>query len=157
MLEQEVINVNLGPGEFYFGSGRVRVHTLLGSCVAITMWHARHRHGGMCHYVLPARGSGQAFGRGYYADDAVKMFADKAKQYDVRPGEYEVNMFGGGNMLEALSHTSMHMNVPHSNVESGPVLLRKYGFHVKSADIGGRSYRRIYFDLWNGGVWLKKG
>src|SRR5690606_5865574 len=47
--------VNLLPGALWFGTGDVRLHTLLGSCVAITLWHPRYRYGGMCHFMLPGR------------------------------------------------------------------------------------------------------
>jgi hypothetical protein len=31
------------------------LRTLLGSCVAITLWHPTRRIGGMCHFLLPER------------------------------------------------------------------------------------------------------
>lgn len=46
--------VTLQPGEFHFGGANTRIQTLLGSCVAITLWHPIRRIGGMCHYMLPA-------------------------------------------------------------------------------------------------------
>ena len=52
-----VTEVFLQPGEFHFGHARTRIKTILGSCVAITMWHPILRIGGMCHYLLPARDS----------------------------------------------------------------------------------------------------
>ena len=56
----ETINaVVLRPGDFYFGGGRTRISTLLGSCVSITLWHPQRHVGGMCHYLL-ARRNGQS-------------------------------------------------------------------------------------------------
>ncbi len=52
------MEVFLQPGELYFGDGRTRVRTLLGSCVAIAVWHPRLRIGGLCHYMLPSRAIG---------------------------------------------------------------------------------------------------
>ena len=51
----DVIDVFLQPGEFYFGEEKTRIRTLLGSCVAVTLWHPKLRIGGMCHYMLPRR------------------------------------------------------------------------------------------------------
>ena len=51
----DILEIFLQPGEFYFGEGKTRVRTLLGSCVAITLWHPRLHLGGMSHYVLPNR------------------------------------------------------------------------------------------------------
>ena len=56
-MTQPPVNVYLPAGKFHFGGGNVRVHTLLGSCVAITVWHPLKRVGGICHYLLPTRGS----------------------------------------------------------------------------------------------------
>ena len=47
--------LSLMPGELWSGRGAASVRTLLGSCVALTLWHPRLRVGGMCHYLLPRR------------------------------------------------------------------------------------------------------
>ena len=44
--------ISLLPGELYFGQ-RHLLKTLLGSCVAITLWHPQRQLGGMCHFLLP--------------------------------------------------------------------------------------------------------
>jgi len=52
----------LHPGDWWFGGGDTRARTVLGSCIAITLWHPQLRVGGMCHYMLPQRvapGSGK--------------------------------------------------------------------------------------------------
>ena len=46
---------NLMPGDFVFGNSELKLKTLLGSCVAITLWHPDKKIGGMCHYMLPGR------------------------------------------------------------------------------------------------------
>lgn len=53
-MAREVI---LQPGELFFGKEDVVVKTLLGSCIAITLWHPEQKQGGMCHYMLPTRGN----------------------------------------------------------------------------------------------------
>ena len=55
MLRDDILEIFLQPGEFYFGEGKTRIRTLLGSCVAITLWHPRLHIGGMSHYMLPSR------------------------------------------------------------------------------------------------------
>lgn len=50
-----LLEVFLGPGDLYFGDQFTRIRTLLGSCVAITLWHPRALIGGMCHYMMPTR------------------------------------------------------------------------------------------------------
>ncbi len=67
--------VFLHPGEFHFADGETHIHTLLGSCVAITLWHPYLRIGGMCHFVLPERPdkyNGKNLD-GRYAEDAIQL------------------------------------------------------------------------------------
>jgi len=45
----------LMPGELHFGGEVQSLKTLLGSCVALTLWHPKRRIGGMCHFLLPSR------------------------------------------------------------------------------------------------------
>ena len=48
----------LHPGEFQFTDDPdTRFRTLLGSCVAMTLYHPKRRIGGMSHYLLPTRGA----------------------------------------------------------------------------------------------------
>ena len=45
------------PGGFYFGDNENEIYTLLGSCVAVTLWHPFLNFAGMCHVILPERGN----------------------------------------------------------------------------------------------------
>ena len=153
----QVQEIKLAPGEFYFGGGYSRIHTLLGSCVAITMWHPQKCVGGMCHYLLPSRGMNQRLGQGSYADEALNMFLDKVRQLHTRPCDYEVKLFGGGNMFEGYGEHSSHIRVPQNNIVAGANLLMQYGFRVKATDVGGPFHRKIFLELWNGDVWVQRG
>lgn len=149
--------VNLAPGEFFFGGGFTRVHTLLGSCVAITLWHPRKHIGGMCHYLLPSRGLNQQQPQGHYADEAVQLFLQAIHKASTRPGEYQVKVFGGSNMFTRLGQGRSVLNISNSNVERGCLLLRQHGFNVVAKDVGGERHRKIYLELWNGDVWVRRG
>jgi chemotaxis protein CheD len=153
----EIVDIRLAPGEFYFGAGYTRIHTLLGSCVAITMWHPGKRIGGMCHYLLPSRGINQRLSQGYYADEAVNMFLGEVHQADTKSSDYEVKVFGGGNMFKAYDNTSQPISVPQNNITAGTQLLKQHGFHIKATDVGGDFHRKIFLELWNGDVWLQRG
>ena len=153
----QVIEMKLAPGEFYFGGGYTRIHTLLGSCIAITLWHPQKHIGGMCHYLLPSRGINQRLTQGYFADESVMMFLNAVKKVGTRPADYEVKVFGGGNMFETLGYTSGLPNVPQNNISAGTALLQAHGFKIKSTDVGGVVHRKIFLELWNGDVWVQRG
>ena len=152
----KVNNVVLSVGEFWFGGGHTRVHTLLGSCVAITLWHPRRLIGGMCHYLLPERGGNRRLAQGHYADDAVQLFMRAILRAKTQPRDYQVKLFGGAAM-SAGSAQNVNESVARRNILHGMALLEEKGFTVKAADVGGFHHRRIIFELWSGDVWVRRG
>ncbi len=157
---QDIKQITLGPGELFFGKGPLIAHTLLGSCVAISLWHPSTRIGGMCHYLLADRKSylkNEHHQPGYYATDAISFFLDKIKTNKLSPSDFDVKMFGGGNMFEAIHNKVNVTNVANSNIYGGRKLLEHAGFKVQVEDVGGVRYRKIYFDLSCGDVWVQYG
>lgn len=157
MAELEIKDIKLAPGEYYFGQGNIRIHTLLGSCIAITLWHPKTLMGGMCHYLLPARGANKRLADGYFADDVVRMFLNSVTETNTRASEYEVKVFGGGNMFSRRVKPENLFNVSQSNIQAGLDLLLKNGFKIKTSDVGGIFHRKLYIELWNGDVWVQRG
>ena len=81
------VDIVLQPGEFYFGDKETRIRTLLGSCVAITLWHPQKLIGGMCHYMLPSPEfrTNPLQLNGKYAEDTMKMFLQEIKAAGTLP------------------------------------------------------------------------
>ena len=70
--------VFLYPGDYHFDRKGSCLRTLLGSCVAITLWHPRLRIGGMCHFLLPGRLRTPSMPfDGKYADEALALLAEE--------------------------------------------------------------------------------
>lgn len=153
-----VIEIFLQPGELWFGDANTRIRTLLGSCVAITLWHPRRRIGGMCHYMLPdrIRGTGVALD-GRYGDEALDLLTNEIKAAHGYPHEYEAKLFGGGHMFMHAVDTSKNRRdqVPDRNVAAGRALVQRHGFMVKAEQMGGGGHRQVIFDIWSGHVWVK--
>ena len=100
---ENVIEIFLQPGDFYFGEKNTRIRTLLGSCVSITMWHPTRLIGGMCHYLLPSRENAlETSLDGRYAKEAMQMFTQEIRAAKTRPSEYTVELFGAGNMFPGI-------------------------------------------------------
>lgn len=143
----------LHPGEFHFGKAPRRIGTLLGSCVAVTVWHPSHHFGGMCHILLPSRRRPPATPPdGRYADEAVEMFCNELNRRQVEAAACQVKLFGGGNMFSAKPAASL--DVGRRNIEATRIALCAHGFSVLSEHVGGTAHRRLYFDLSSGHVWL---
>lgn len=152
---QDASDIYLRPGDFFFGSQRARVRTVLGSCVSITMWHRERRIGGMCHYLLPARGEpAYATLDGRYADDAVELFLCEIDRAGTRREDYEIKLFGGGSMFGGACRGE-GMNIGTRNIEAGRRLLQRHGLSVHGEHLAGAGHRNLIFELASGRVWLK--
>jgi chemotaxis protein CheD len=173
MSSDPINEIFLKTGDFHFGGGRVRLRTLLGSCVAVTLWHPRAQLGGMCHYLLPHRGSASAvqhYRGGLYADEVIAMLVAEAIGVGTRPSDYVVKLFGGGNMFnQPLERRDCEPEtcepqdrgrcrvVPCRNILAAGELLAAAGFTIAGADTGGNRSRQLIMDLWSGDVWLRRG
>lgn len=149
-------DIFLQPGECYFGDQETRIRTILGSCVAITLWHPRLRVGGMCHYLLP-KCQGPHCGKtldGRYAHDAIKLLVNELQKTGCKPRDFEAKIFGGGNQFpNIIGHSPS--DVSTKNIDSGRSLLKQHGFNIKAEHLGGTGHRSLIFDLRSGEVWLK--
>lgn len=149
------IEIFLQPGEVYFGEQDTRIRTLLGSCVAFTVWHPGLLVGGMCHYMLPkhpGRKHGALDGR--YADEALELMLRGIQNAGTCPKEYQVKLFGGGHMFSAHQAVSED-HVGAKNVEMARVLMKRHGFASCAEHLGGIGHRNIFFDIWSGHVWVR--
>jgi chemotaxis protein CheD len=163
----------LSPGDFYAGAGAVRVRTVLGTCVAITLWHPVVRCGAICHILLPTRGAmrRQEQGQpGLYADEVMLMFAQSLQKTRTEPRDYEVKIFGGGSMFpeqmigrdcRGAACTGFGngpcRHVGCQNVTSARRLLLAGGYAIAGEDTGGSGSRQLMFDLENGHIWVRRG
>lgn len=162
------MDIFLQPGEFYFGDQNTRIRTILGSCVSITMWHPHRRIGGMCHYMLPSRGTKagkQLDGR--YADEALLLFMREIRAAGTWPDEYQVKLFGGGNMFRNIGKKVSAQNktqgdgsdcrdVPCRNRQIAYQLIQHYGFALTAEHLGGSGHRQLMFDIASGHAWVRQ-
>ena len=166
-----VIEIFLQPGDFYFGDRDTRIRTVLGSCVSIVCWHPQKMIGGMCHYMLPTRGERRNDEPdGKYADEAMEMFLREMRAANTQPSEYQVKVFGAGNMFplagngdcryctpEKAYHKAEGLcpKVPCRNRQVAYDLVRKHGFTIHAEHLGGQGHRQLLFDVWSGNAWMK--
>ncbi len=146
----------LHPGEFYFGVRNEYIGTLLGSCIAITLWHPRYKIGGMCHFILPKQPGvhKDKVLNGKYADSALQLFEREVKKNHTALTDYQAKVFGGGNHLPHVSDKQDSIGV--KNAETAMTLLMGKGVEIVVADVGEQWARRIIFELKSGDVWVKK-
>lgn len=149
-------NIVLMPGQMHIGQQVSSVRTLLGSCVAITLWHPARRIGGMCHFLLPSRtrrAGEPADGR--YGDEAVEAMVASIKALRTAPEDYVAHLYGGADTMSGVS--AAKFNIGERNIEQGWTLIDKYGFRLDGVDVGEDIPRMVALSLANGTVAMRRG
>ncbi len=149
----------LNPGGLYFGSGDVRVETLLGPCVAIVLWFPHVRKGGMCHFQLPGKRQVTEHARnldGRYGGEAWIWLKQQARAHALKLMDAEARLFGGACSLSSRSVQSTS-DIGGQNIEWVEHMLESSGVRVVGRDLGGVGSRYLRFDLNTGEVWVRHG
>jgi chemotaxis protein CheD len=112
----------------------------------------------MCHYMLPnrsleMRGSSSASLDGRYADEALELMTKEINAVGAPQREYQVKLFGGGNMFPDRSNPVSNVGV--KNVEIARRLVAKHDLNCVAEHLGGDGHRNLIFDVWSGHVWVK--
>lgn len=146
----------LQPGELHFGDANTRIHTILGSCISIVMWHKQRLIGGMCHYILPDRRKPDHRNPDCrYADEALEIFMKHIEAANTLPQDYQVKIFGGGNMFPAYQRQGKNLDISSQNINAAHKLIRQYHLNLVGENVGGSGYRKIVFEVWSGHVWVR--
>lgn len=148
------------PGELYFCEENCQIHTILGSCIAVTLWHPILKIGGMCHFVHPGMRITAARVRpeqrldGRYADEAMALMESEVLVRGTNLKEYQAKIFGGSNMLTSTTLADDEL-IGTRNAEVAIKLLYDREIPVLVAHVGETGHRRIVFDVNSGDVWVK--
>lgn len=149
--------IYLKPGDLSFGDETMCLRTVLGSCVAITMWHPARRIGGMCHFMLPGNARAERVGDGLsgrFAEGALKSMIREARRFGTRELDYQFKLFGGGNMFPGIA-SSQNVPIGEANVRRARALLDALGVRRVAEHTGGYGQRVLMMDVSNGVVWMR--
>lgn len=139
--------VFVNPGEVYFGNSAQNIKTILGSCVAIVLWHPRKKLTGLCHYVMPQTGNtsdgnasdGSVSGR--YAKGAIQLLMDNTRKYHTDIREYQVSLYGGGCLF--CTKTRKYVDIGGKNIAVAQQWVKQLSIKPVRQNVGGRCYRTI--------------
>lgn len=157
----------IGPGGMYFGDDEDIIYTLLGSCVAVTLWHPTLLYAGMCHIVLPDNGELDCHTEhpkcinchNKYANCAIRQLSLSISKYNTSPLEYTVGVYGGGNMFSSISmykhQGEKKKSVGERNFYSVLSLLKKHKLNYSNKDVGGETARKLNLHRKTGKVELE--
>lgn len=151
-----MIDIRLSPGDWFVGDAGYRVHTLLGSCVSIVLWHPVLRVGAMSHYLLAKRGSDASDGAdGRYGEDAVRLMLHGLQRLGASAGDCQAKVFGGGNMFPR-QRMDGAVDVGRANGEAARAMMREQHIPVVSESLFGVGHRLVMFDIATGDVWSRQ-
>lgn len=145
----------LKPGQIVVSSQPLLVTTLLGSCVAVTMFCVRLKTGGICHAQLPSCRDREAQGRahpGRFMDLALREMLARLLERGALAAELEVKVFGGSDMFQGRGRGA----VGRQNAETALAVLARESIKVANQDLYGERGRKIIFHTHTGAVFLKR-
>jgi chemotaxis receptor (MCP) glutamine deamidase CheD/CheY-like chemotaxis protein len=145
-------NIFLLPGEMAFSREPTRISTLLGSCVAVTLYD-RHQHwGGLNHYMVP-----EVLGtlpEGKIGRTAIPALLRLASMAGSKTADLEARIIGGAAVLGAqvAGSASVLGDIGQRNGELAREMLSQAGIPVVQEVLGGNHGRRIHLDSASGQV-----
>lgn len=148
-------DIFLHPGQTCFAATNTRIRTILGSCVAVTMWHPLLRVGGMCHFVLPNR-TGKRNGSldGRYGEEALRILIVEAEKRRAAPMDFRTKIFGGSTMVPGTANTTA-LSIGAMNIACAKRVCTEFGLWVEDEHTGGTGRRSIGMELTDGRVWVR--
>lgn len=149
-------HLTLMPGQMHFGGQVASMRTLLGSCLAVTLWHPLRKLGGMCHFLLPSRSrAAQEPLDGRYGDEALEAMVRLLRNTGTDPKDYQAHLYGGADTMPEGS--ALKFNVGERNIEQGFNLVDRYGFQIQGVDVGEDVPRTVTLTLSSGEVEMRRG
>ena len=149
-------DLNLLAGQLNFGHEASRIRTLLGSCVAVTLWHPQKRLGGMCHFLLPSRVRAAGAPRdARYGEEALEILVEALKRKGTKPTDYEAHLYGGADTMP--DQAGVKFNIGERNIERAWELIEHYGFALQGVDVGDSVPRNVALTLATGEVVMRRG
>ncbi len=137
----------VGMGQLMTVEKGGRLCSVLGSCIAVCIYHPRYGAGALAHVVLPDS-EGHTGTDGKFANTAVPaLIQSLAKITDARAG-FIAKLAGGASMFSATGP----MQIGAANETAVKAALAKANIKVAAESLGGTQGRRVEFDPADGSL-----
>jgi chemotaxis protein CheD len=147
--------IRVRVADYAVASGDAIISTLgLGSCVAITVYDARARVGGLAHVLLPNESmSRDRSNRAKFPATAVPLLIDEMRKLGAT-GPFIAKLAGGASMFGALLPIG-GVNMGQRNVDAARRALVEAGIAIVGQDTGGGYGRSVFMYVSDGRVVIK--
>jgi chemotaxis protein CheD len=143
--------IYLHPGQMHVTAEACGITTVLGSCVAVCLFDARQKVGGINHFLLPDH-CNDPVAAGRYGPSATQKLLDRMFALGARAETMTARLVGGANVLSALRITP---SLGSRNAEVAADVLTAAGVLITALDIGGGHGRKLVFSPREGITWIK--
>lgn len=137
--------INLGQGELTFARQPAEISATVDHSVVVAVWDRVQCKGGACHFLKPSisEASTEANAYGNYA---VTNLLRQCKAAGSRSQDLVFKIVGGADA----SSSDSEENVGAANVQSAHDILKKFGFAIEAASVGGQANRHLQFNTTTG-------
>ncbi|MFT3784472.1 MAG: chemotaxis protein CheD [Nibricoccus sp.] len=142
-----VLEETLWAGDIFASRGRIRMTTVLGSCVSVCLFDTHLTFGGMNHYLLPTPGAD-----GRHGEWSIRELHQRMLNLGSKPRHLQAKVFGGGSPLALANEASA---VGNENARVALEVLASLRVPIASECVGGNNGMRIYFENWTGLVLVR--
>ena len=141
----------LYPSNLFASKNPFVVNTILGSCVAVCLYDASLRIGGINHYMLPFW-NGQGLASPKFGNIAINKLLEKMYSLGCSKINLRAKVFGGSNIFES---NLEQFKIGERNIEIALEMLKDHQINIISSSTGGNLGRRIQYNTATGEVLQK--
>lgn len=142
----------LHPGQIIVTADEHTIMTILGSCVALTVYSPERRIGGIFHALLPEhlekslviKNSPPVSPDPDYVDYSFYYIKNRLSELGIDISRTRLMLFGGGDVLQTLV-TVRSGSVGKKNVETIKEIIERERLNISAEDTGGTKARKIIF------------
>jgi chemotaxis protein CheD len=147
--------VFLKPGEIFVSREPTIISTVLGSCVAVTMFSPRARVGAICHATLPERGGISELAPSHFVSSVVPYMMERLEKLGVERKEIETKLFGGADMFSAAEGSCTSATVGEKNIKKALEIIKNERLRLLVYNVGGKTGRKLFFYTHTGEIFLR--
>ena len=146
--------VTIHIGGLHASREPVVIETVLGSCVAVCLYDAAERIGGMNHILLPGGADLMRFDTiARYGMHAMELLINRITALGGNRRRIVAKAFGGAHILPTISYGN---GMGRKNADFVLEFLRMESIALAGYNLGGRSPRKICFHTDTGFAYMKK-
>ena len=143
-MADEINKVFLLPGEYMVSKQPHIISTLLGSCVAVCLYHPQHHFGGMNHYMLTKGANSERSGK--YGDYAIQVLLQFMERACGSLAGVEGMIFGGANVVGTIGSGEQ---IGDRNIALAREMLKKHGIRIVKEQVGGCAGLKLHYQNWD--------